>query len=107
MDTEDEGMPPEEHDASVAEVNALRDLLGQIGDPDAMLSAGVVDADGAKELKAKKLAYTAALDAYGKGEEPDVPAIIEQMREAVAQPTQEETNAANIDFLLMTVGGDA
>lgn len=33
-------------------------------------------------------------------------ALLEQMREQASQPTQTETNTANIDYLLMTVGGD-
>ena len=57
-------------------------------------------------LAAVKLAYTSALAAYANGEVPDLPALLEQMREQASQPTQTETNTANIDYLLMTVGGD-
>ena len=49
---------------------------------------------------------TSALAAYANGEVPDLPALLEQMREQASQPTQTETNTANIDYLLMTVGGD-
>lgn len=83
-----------------------RDLLSQIGDPDAAHDAGVIDDDEYVERKARKLAYTSALAAYANGEVPDLPALLEQMREQASQPTQTETNTANIDYLLMTVGGD-
>ncbi len=108
MDTE-EGVPrPDElQDGTMAELNALRDLLSQIGDPDAARDAGVIDDDEYIEKKARKLAYTAALAAYESGEVPNLPALLDQMREQASQPTQAETNAANIDYLMMTVGGDA
>lgn len=83
MDTEEDTPRPNElQDGTMAEVNALRDLLSQIGDPDA------------------------ALAAYDSGETPDVSALLDQMREQASQPTQTEQNTANIDYLLMTVGGD-
>ena len=70
MDTEEDTPRPNElQDGTMAEVNALRDLLSQIGDP-------------------------------------DVSALLDQMREQASQPTQAEQNTANIDYLLMTVGGD-
>lgn len=103
MDTEkDMPRPDELRDDTLAEVNALRDLLSQVGDPE----AGTIDDDAYLDLKAKKLAYTAALDAYAKGETPDVPALLKQMQEVVARPTQTEINTANIDYLLMA-GGEA
>ena len=105
MDTE-ENRPDEMDDGAQAEANALRDLLSQVGDPDAAHDAGAIDDDAYVEQQARKLAYTAALAAYEKGEEPDLVALLDQMREQASQPTQTETNAANIDFLLMTVGGD-
>ena len=43
---------------------------------------------------------------YDSGETPDVSALLDQMREQASQPTQTEQNTANIDYLLMTVGGD-
>lgn len=107
MDTEEDMQRPDElRDGTLAEVNALRDLLSQIGDPDAAHDAGVIDDDEYVERKARKLAYTSALAAYANGEVPDLPALLEQMREQASQPTQTETNTANIDYLLMTVGGD-
>lgn len=93
-------------DGTQAEVNALRNLLSQLGDPDATHEAGVIDDDSYIEQKAKKMAYTAALAAYDSGVVPDVQTLLGQMREKVSQPTQTEQNTANIDYLLMTVGGD-
>lgn len=107
MDTEEDMPRPNElQDGTMAEVNALRDLLSQIGDPDAAHDAGVIDDDEYVERKARKLAYTAAVAAYGKGEAPGVDKLLEQMREKVAEPSQTETNTANIDYLMMTVGGE-
>ncbi len=105
MDTEEE-RPDIADDGTQAEVNALRNLLSQIGDPDAAHDAGTIDDDAYTEQKARKLSYTAALAAYEQGETPDVSALLEQMREQASQPTQTEQNTANIDYLLMTVGGD-
>lgn len=106
MDTEEDMPRPNElQDGTMAEVNALRDLLSQIGDPDAAHDAGVIDDDEYAERKAQ-LAYTAALAAYDSGETPNVSALLDQMREQASQPTQTEQNTANIDYLLMTVGGD-
>lgn len=105
MDT-NENRPDTVDNATQAEVNALRNLLAQLGDPDAAHEAGVIDDDSYIERKAKKIAYTAALAAYDRGETPDVPALLGQMREQASKPTQTEQNTANIDYLLMTVGGD-
>nr|DAU68366.1 MAG TPA: hypothetical protein [Caudoviricetes sp.] len=105
MDT-DEKRPDIVDDGTQAEVNALRNLLSQLGDPDAAHEAGVIDDDSYIEQKAKKMAYTAALAAYESGVVPDVQTLLGQMREKVSQPTQTEQNTANIDYLLMTVGGD-
>ena len=105
MDTE-EKRPDTVDDDTQAEVNALRNLLSQLGDPDTAHEAGVIDDDLHIEQKAKKMAYTAALAAYDRGETPDVPALLGQMREQASKPTQTEQNTANIDYLLMTVGGD-
>lgn len=107
MDTEEDTPSPNElQDGTMAEVNALRDLLSQIGDPDAARDAGVIDDGEYAERKARKLAYTAALAAYDSGETPDVSVLLDQMREQASQPTQAEQNTADIDYLLMTVGGD-
>lgn len=107
MDAEEDTPRPNDlQDGTMAEVNALRDLLSQIGDPDAAHDAGVIDDDEYAERKARKLAYTAALAAYDSDETLDVSALIDQMRERASQPTQTEQNTANIDYLLMTVGGD-
>lgn len=107
MDTEEDMPRPDElRDGTLAEVNALRNLLSQLGDPDAAHEAGVIDDDLHIEQKAKKMAYTAALAAYDRGETPDVPALLGQMREQASKPTQTEQNTADIDYLLMMVGGD-
>lgn len=105
MDTNEE-RPDIVDDGTQAEVNALRNLLSQLGDPDAAHEAGVTDDDSYIEQKAKKMAYTAALAAYESGVVPDVQALLGQMRKQASQPTQTEQNTANIDYLLMTVGGD-
>lgn len=105
MDTNEE-RPDIVDDGTQAEVNALRNLLSQLGDPDAAHEAGVIDDDSYIEQKAKKMAYTAALAAYESGVVPDVQTLLGQMREKVSQPTKIEQNTANIDYLLMTVGGD-
>lgn len=105
MDTNEE-RPDIVDDGTQAEVNALRNLLSQLGDPDAAHEAGVIDDNSYIEQKAKKMAYTAALVAYESGVVPDVQTLLGQMREKVSQPTQIEQNTANIDYLLMTVGGD-
>lgn len=105
MDTNDE-RPDIVDNGTQAEVNALQNLLSQLGDPDAAHEAGAIDDDSYIEQKAKKMAYTAALAAYDRGETPDVPALLGQMREQASKPTQTEQNTANIDYLLMTVGGD-
>ena len=65
MDTE-EKRPDTVDDGTQAEVNALRNLLSQLGDPDAAHEAGVIDDDLHIEQKAKKMAYTAALAAYDR-----------------------------------------
>lgn len=107
MDTEEEAQRPDDMTGGTqSEVNALHNLLSQIGDPDAAHEAGTIDDDAYTEQKARKLAYTSALAAYANGEVPDLPALLEQMREQASQPTQTETNTANIDYLLMTVGDD-
>lgn len=57
MDTEEDMPRPDElRDDTLAEANALRDLLSQIGDPDAAHDAGVIDDDEYVERKARKLA---------------------------------------------------
>lgn len=105
MDTNEE-RPDIMDDGTQAEVNALRNLLSQLGDPDAAHEAGVIDDDSYIEQRAKKMAYTAALAAYESGVVPDVQALLGQMHKQASRPTQTEQNTANIDYLLMTVGGD-
>ena len=88
--------------------NEFANLLDQLGDIDAKLAADLVDQDAYLELKARKLAYTSALDTLAGGEPVDddaFAALLADMRVVAAQPTKEEINAANIDYLLMS-GGD-
>ena len=59
MDTE-EKRPDTVDDGTQAEVNALRNLLSQLGDPDAAHEAGVIDDDLHIEQKAKKMARMVA-----------------------------------------------
>lgn len=75
MDTEEE-RPDIVNDGTQAEVNALRNLLSQLGDPDAAHEASVIDDDSYIEQKANKMAYTAALAAYDSGGTPDVAALL-------------------------------
>ena len=102
-----ETSPCEGTDPVASEVRGLENLISQLGDVSALHDAGAIDDVEYAERRARRLAYTAAIASWQAGAEPDVPALLEQMREQVAEPTQVETNAANIDFLLMTVGGDA
>lgn len=88
-----------------SEINGLNNLLGQMGDLAAKHSAGTITDEEYAEQRARQLAYTAAISQLEAGESVDMEALLDDMRELVAQPTQEEINAANIDYLLM-IGGD-
>lgn len=101
--TNNETPPYTDTDPAVAEINGLANLIGQLGDIDALHGAGAIDDAEYAERRAKRLAYTAAIASWREGTEPDVPALLDKMR---GQPTQAEVNAANIDYLMMTVGGD-
>lgn len=92
-------------DDNQAEINALKNLLEQIGDPVAAHAAGIIDDEGFSEQRARQLAYTSAIASLEAGETVDMETLLEEMRDVVAQPTQEEINAANIDYLLM-IGGE-
>lgn len=92
----------------VSRQNEFANLLEQLDDIDARLAAGLVDQNAYLELKARKLAYISALDTLAGGEPVDddaFAALLADMREVAAQPTQEEVNAANIDYLMM-IGGE-
>jgi hypothetical protein len=98
----------EETDGLTTRANIYANLLGQIGDPDAKRKAGVIADEEWAEQKARSLAYTVALERLDAGEDVDddaFAAILADMQGIVAEPTQEEINAANIDYLLM-MGGD-
>lgn len=101
--TNTETPPSANMDTAAAEANGLADLIGQLGDIDALHDSGTIDDAEYAERRAKRLAYTAAIASWREGTEPDVPALLDKMRE---RPTQAEVNAANIDYLMMTVGGD-
>ncbi len=88
-----------------AEINGLKNLLGQIGDPVAKHTAGTITDEEFAEERARQLAYTAAIASLEAGDSVDMAALLDDMRDLVAQPTQEEINAANIDYLLM-IGGE-
>lgn len=93
-------------DPTVAEINGLTNLIEQLGDVEALHDSGAIDDAEHAERRAKRLAYTAAIASWHEGTEPDVPALLDQMRGQVAEPTQAEINTASIDFLMMQIGGD-
>lgn len=95
----------EEEARTLSEINGLRNLLGQIGDPVAMRAAGTIDDAEYAERRARQLAFVAAISKLEAGQTVDMDALLTEMREVVSQPTQEEINAANIDYLLM-IGGE-
>ncbi len=92
-------------DDTQAEVNALKNLLEQLGDPETAHAVGIIDDEEYAEQRARQLAYTSAIASLEAGETVDMEALLDEMREVAAQPTQEEINAANIDYLLM-IGGE-
>ena len=93
-------------DETQCRIRGLQDLLRQVGDPEAKLAAGAISKAECAEARARQLAYTAAIGLLEKGEEADMDELLERMREVVAQPTQEEINAADIAYLLMIGGED-
>lgn len=98
----------DETNGITSRINELTNILGQFGDIDAKLKAGIIDQGEYLELKARQLAYTKALDALADGQEVDddaLEALLDEMREVAAQPTQEEINAADIAYLMM-IGGE-
>lgn len=95
----------DESQETQSEVNALNNLLGQMGDLAAKHSAGTITDEEFAEQRARQLAFAAAIAKHEAGEAVDMEALLDEMRDVVAQPTQEEINAANIDYLLM-IGGD-
>ena len=98
----------DEMNGLTSKINEYTNLLGQLGDIDAKRAAGVLSDEDYIEAKARKLAYLAALDRLAAGELVDDEAfegILEDMRLVASEPTQEEINAANIDYLMM-IGGE-
>ena len=77
-----------------------------MGDLTIKKTIGIINEEEYVELRAQQYAYIAALEYLNSDEEePSIEDLIEQMTDIVLQPTQEEINAANIDYLLM-LGGD-
>lgn len=89
-------------------INEMTNLIDLIGDIDAKHAAGVITDDQRIEQKARKRTFLKVLAAAQEGEYIDDEAmgsILDEMREQAAAPSQEEINAANIDYLMM-VGGE-
>lgn len=99
----------EEHDYLLqTRINEMTNLIDLIGDIDAKHAAGVITDDQRIEQKARKRTFLKVLAAAQEGEYIDDEAmgsILDEMREQAAAPSQEEINAANIDYLMM-VGGE-
>lgn len=89
-------------------INEMTNLIDLIGDIDAKHAAGVITDDQRIEQKARKRTFLKVLASAQEGEYIDDEAmgsILDEMREQAAAPSQEEINAANIDYLMM-VGGE-
>lgn len=100
----------DENNELFTRINEFTNLLWQMYDADALKAAGSISDDEYIEMKAKKMAYTTALDSLASGTEKYIEQdafveLLAQMREAASAPSQEEINAANIDYLMM-VGGE-
>lgn len=100
----------DDNNGIVTRINEFTNLLSQMYDPDAQKAAGCISDEDYIELKAKKMAYIAALDSLSSGdatyvEQSAFEELLAQMVEIASAPTQEEINTANIDYLMM-VGGE-
>lgn len=100
----------EENYGIATRINEFTNLLSQMYDPDALKAAGCITDEDCIEQKARKMAYTSALDSLTAGNETYVEQsafekLLEQMRKVASAPSQGEVNAANIDYLMM-VGGE-
>lgn len=98
----------EMNNALTSQTNEMRNLLEQVGDPDAKFAAGIIDAEERIALNGRRLGCLVVLARNEAGEavpEAEVEQIMAEQAEVAAQPTQEEINTANIDFLLM-MGGE-
>lgn len=87
--------------------NEMRNLIEQIGDVDAKYDAGVIDDPQRIEQNARKRTFIKVLAAAEGGEYIDdkaMGAILDEMREAAAAPTQEEINKDDIAYALMLLG---
>ncbi len=100
----------DENNEITTRINEFTNLLYQMHDIDALKAANCISDDDYTEMKAKKMAYIAALNSLNAGEDTYVEQskfeeLLAQMRDVAAEPTQEEINAAYIDYLMM-VGGE-
>ena len=87
-------------------INEMTNLIEHIGDVDAKHAAGVITDEQSIEQKARKRTFLKVLAAAQEGEyDGAMGSILDEMREQAAAPSQEEINAANIDYLMM-VGGE-
>ena len=80
-----------------AQTNEMRILLEQAGDIAGKRAAGISDDAERNEMEARN-------DAGELVSEAEFEAILEEKREQAALPTQEEQNAADIAYLMMTGG---
>lgn len=90
-----------------AQTNEMRILLEQAGDVAGKRAAGIIDDAERIELEARRMACLTVIARNDAGElvsEAEFEAILEEKREQAALPTQEEQNAADIAYLMMTGG---
>lgn len=99
----------EENNGIVTRMNEFTNLLSQMYDPDALKAAGCINDEDYIDMKAKKMAYTTALDSLASGDDTYVErnafeVLLTQMREVASAPTQEEINKDDIAYALMLLG---
>lgn len=89
-------------------INEARNVIADTRDAKAQYAAGVIDFAAYCEKQGKNLAALRVLSKAEAGEavtDEEFVTMIAEATEEAAQPTQEEVNAANIDYLLM-IGGE-
>lgn len=97
-----------EEDKITERANAARNLIEQTRNAPAAYAAGAIDRETYIEQRAVNIASLRALARCEGGEEitdEEFAAMIDNAKAEAAMPTQEEINAANIDYLLM-IGGE-
>lgn len=95
-------------DMITSRINEARNVIADTRDAKAQYAAGVIDFEAYCEKQGKHLAALRVLAKAEAGEavtDEEFVAMIAEATEEAALPTQEEVNAANIDFLLM-MGGE-